>query len=100
MLNWDGGSQGKLLLNPMTRRGGYLTTVDQAEKFDKTQEEAMEKMMELAIGNIPLPVGKGGKEGATGSPAGKPEKIPANTGASPSASAKEEKVLPQIRVLI
>ena len=90
LLTWDGGCQGRLLLNPMTRRGGYLVTVDSAEKSDKKQEEAANKMMELSIGSIQSSGGKGGAEGTTASPAPKAEKIPANTGAPVSGSVPKE----------
>ena len=93
LLTWDGGSQGKLALDPLTRRGGYLATVEQAEIIDKKQEEAMNKMMDLAIGQVQFSKGKGTADVSTSSPAASSGKIPANTGATaPGSDAVEGKV--------
>ncbi|KAI6646485.1 hypothetical protein LOD99_12606 [Oopsacas minuta] len=92
LLNWEGGSTGKLAVNVLTRRGGYLSTVEQAEIMDKKQEEAMDKMMEMVIGTVQESIDKkvGNKP-----PAATGGKIASNTGDTAS-SGKEEACRPLV----
>ena len=78
-------------MSELTRRGGYLTTVEQAERMDKKQDELMDKMMEIAMDQIKI--GKPENE-----PAPKGDKIPSNSGDS-DASAKVVSILTLTTVL-
>ena len=86
LLIWEGGCQGGLAVKALTRRGGYITTVEKAEMADKKEEEMMQKMLDLAIVKV-LP-------GKPEQPPAKVDKIPANTGADkPTEEAEKARPL-------